>query len=62
MKAINRAGNLKRICTHTRRTTRRQEAIARQLAWEALTKQVKLAIIAARPGNSKKERARLEKV
>lgn len=59
MKAINRAGNLKRICNHTRRRTRREQATARQLVYNALTLQAKLDAISKRPGESKREKERL---
>ena len=57
MKGYNRAGVLKRISEHKRRSTRRLEAKARQLAYSALTKEQKLATLI--PGGSTRQRARL---
>jgi hypothetical protein len=59
MKAVNRAGNLKRITTHERRRTRHTEALARQIERSKRSDLEQLALIAKRPGESKREKAKL---
>lgn len=52
---------MKRTTTHPRRAERRQQAEERQAHRNTLTTAEQLAVIATRPGQSKKEVARLTK-
>ncbi len=59
MKAINRAGNLKRIVSHPDRKRRQEDASKRLLDRVQRTSVVQLDLLFARPGASKRELARL---
>ena len=59
MKAINRAGNLKRMTSHSRRKTRHTEALLRQAVSDAMTVLVKLNRLDRGGFKATKERAKL---
>lgn len=61
MKAINRAGNLKRICVHSRRKTRQVEAQARQVESNKLTPAQRLKWLDQQGYVATRERKRLSK-
>ena len=61
MKAINRAGNLKRICSHSRRSARQVEAQARQAECATLTPVQRLRWLDQQGYVAVKERRRLGK-
>lgn len=52
--------NRTRKAAHTHRRLRREEALARQAKYDALTTEQKIARAKSRPGNSKRELAQLE--
>jgi hypothetical protein len=55
------SGHSMHVCHHRRRAERRADAVIRQQSWICLTPEEKLADLDRRPGESKRERARLQK-
>lgn len=61
MKAMNRAGNLKRMTTHSRRIAKHDEALLRQKECALLTPTQRVAKLDAGQHRATKERAKLAK-
>ena len=62
MKATNRAGNLKRITTHSRRKLRQTEALLRQAMCDGMSLLVRLNRLDKGGFRATKERAKLAKL